>query len=400
MNATSHAAPSTSRLASEQRINAEDAARSQRIRQGILEAGNALRARHPWLEKHQNAIGMTIFWTSIAGILGTAWAYYAGMLVWYVAIPLAAFCMSLLHELEHDLIHMMYFRKNKFWNDFMLAGVWLFRPSTISPWVRRRLHIHHHKVSGTESDLEERGITNGEKWGLKRLLMTGDNMLAIYLRPFATYQMTRAFVHEVAKTKAEAHAITRENLLGYFPLGFINYALWHGFIAYYAGLFALGLFGIAPEAIALPVQNALAAAGLNVDVMATVQSVMSVVGFYVVIIAAPNALRTFCLHFVSSNMHYYGDVEKGNIVQQCQIWTTPWAIPLHLFCFNFAGTHAFHHFVVRDPFYIRQWLAPGLYPLMRANGIRFNDFGTFKRANRMYAAATLQTTPAIQKAAA
>ncbi|MDQ8038046.1 MAG: fatty acid desaturase [Pedobacter sp.] len=382
MNAASNAAPSTSRLASELRINAEDAARSQRIRQGILEAGNALRARHPWLEKHQNAIGMTIFWASIAGILGTAWAYYAGAIAWYVAIPLAAFCMSILHELEHDLIHMMYFRKNKFWNDFMLAGVWLFRPSTISPWVRRRLHIHHHKVSGTETDLEERGITNGEKWGVKRLLMTGDNMLAIYLRPFATYKMTRAFVREVSKTKEEAHSIARENVLGYFPLGVINYALWHGFIVYHATLITLGLFGIHP---AIP---------------AVLESVMSVVNFYAVVIAAPNALRTFCLHFVSSNMHYYGDVEKGNIVQQCQIWTTPWAIPLHLFCFNFAGTHAFHHFVVRDAFYIRQWLAPGLYPLMRENGVRFNDFGTFKRANRMHAKPVLRAVPAVQKAAA
>lgn len=231
------------RLPSEGRINPEDAARSHRIRQGILEAGNALRERHPWLEKHQNAIGMTIFWVSIAGILGSAWAYTTGVFAWYVAIPVAAFWMSLLHELEHDLIHMMYFRKDKFWNDFMLAGVWLFRPSTVSPWVRRRLHIHHHKVSGTESDLEERGITNGEKWGLKRLLMTGDNMLAIYLRPFTTYQMTRAFVRAVAKDKAEARAIARENILGYFPLGVINYALWHGFIVYHAAVFAAGLMG-------------------------------------------------------------------------------------------------------------------------------------------------------------
>ena len=358
------------RLPSEGRINPEDAARSHRIRQGILEAGNALRERHPWLEKHQNTIGMTIFWVSIAGILGSAWAYTTGVFAWYVAIPAAAFWMSLLHELEHDLIHMMYFRKNKLWNDFMLGGVWLFRPSTVSPWVRRRLHIHHHKVSGTESDLEERGITNGEKWGLKRLLMTGDNMLAIYLRPFTTYQMTRAFVRAVAKDKAEARAIARENILGYFPLGVINYALWHGFIVYHAAVFAAGLMGIE---VVLP---------------AAVDTIVHGVTLYVVAIAAPNALRTFCLHFVSSNMHYYGDVEKGNIVQQCQIWTTPWAIPLHLFCFNFAGTHAFHHFVVRDPFYIRQWLAPGLYPLMRENGIRFNDFGTFKRANRMGVPAT------------
>ena len=353
------------RLPSENRINPVDAARSQRIRQGILEAGNTLRARHPWLEKYQNTIGMTIFWISIAGILGSAWAYYTDTIAWYVAIPLAAFCMSLLHELEHDLIHMMYFRKNKFWNDFMLAGVWLFRPSTISPWVRRRLHIHHHKVSGTETDLEERGITNGEKWGIKRLLMTGDNMLAVYLRPFTTYRMTRAFVREVSKSKQEARKIARENTLGYFPLGIINYTLWHGFIIYHATLFVAGLVG------------------MDIAVPTLVQSIMQWVSLYAVTIAAPNALRTFCLHFVSSNMHYYGNVEKGNIVQQCQIWTTPWAIPLHLFCFNFAGTHALHHFVVRDAFYIRQWLAPSLYPLMRENGIRFNDFGTFKRANRL-----------------
>ncbi len=366
---------SQARLPSEQRINPEDAARSHRIRQGILEAGNALRARHPWLEKHQNAIGMGIFWISIAGILGSAAAYYTGFFAWYVAIPVAAFWMSLLHELEHDLIHMMYFRKNKFWNDFMLGGVWLFRPSTISPWVRRRLHIHHHKFSGTESDLEERGITNGEKWGLKRLIMTGDNMLAIFLRPLGTYRMVKAFIHAEAKNKEEAKVIRRENLTGYFPLGAINYTLWHGFIVYHVALFVLGLLGIHP---AIP---------------AAVQSTMSVVGFYVVTIAAPNALRTFCLHFVSSNMHYYGDVEKGNIVQQCQVWTTPWAIPLHLFCFNFAGTHAIHHFVVRDPFYIRQAIAPGLYPLLRENGVRFNDFGTFRRANRMNA----ESAPAIAK---
>jgi len=358
------------RLPSETGINPEDAARSQRIRQGILEAGNRLRARHPWLEKHQNTIGMAIFWTSIAGILGSAFAYYTGAFAWYVAIPVAAFWMSLLHELEHDLIHMMYFRKNKFWNDFMLAGVWLFRPSTISPFVRRRLHIHHHKVSGTESDLEERGITNGERWGLKRLLMTGDNMLAVYLRPFATFQMTRAFIRAQAKTRDEALAIARENLLGYFPLGLINYTLWHGFIVYHAVMIGTGL------------------AGVSLAVPAVVESAMFWVNFYAVTIAAPNALRTFCLHFVSSNMHYYGDVEKGNIVQQCQVWTTPWAIPLHLFCFNFAGTHAIHHFVVRDPFYIRQWIAPELYPLLRANGVRFNDFGTFRRANRLGTPAT------------
>jgi fatty acid desaturase len=356
----------STRLPSEQRINPEDARRSQRIREGILQAGDALRARRPWLEKHQSAIGMTIFLASSSAILATAYGYYAGVLAWYAVIPLAAFFMSLLHELEHDLIHSLYFRKQRFWNNAMMVGVWLFRPSTINPFVRRRLHIHHHKVSGTESDLEERGITNGERWGLKRLLMTGDNLLAIYLRPFQTRRMLKAFIQAQGDIGAEEKkAIIRENVRGYFPLGVINYAVWHGFIAWHTGVFLLGL------------------AGVTVTVPAAAEGLLAFVNFFAVTISAPNALRTFCLHFVSSNMHYYGDVEKGNLVQQCQVWTTPWAIPLHLFCFNFAGTHAIHHFVVRDPFYIRQWIAPGLYPLLRENGVRFNDFGTFRRANRL-----------------
>lgn len=354
------------RLPAEQRIDADDAIRSQRIRQGILAAGDALRARHPWLEHYQSAIGMGIFLVCIAAVVTTAWAYHAGAMAWYAVIPVAAFFMSLLHELEHDLIHSLYFRKHRFWNDVMMAGVWLFRPSTISPWVRRRLHIHHHKVSGTESDLEERGITNGERWGLRRLLMTGDNMLAVYLRPFATRRMLKAFIKAQGDIgAAEKKAIIRENLLGYFPLGVVNYAIWHGFIVWHAGVFLLGL------------------AGITLSAPAALEGLLAFVNFFAVTISAPNALRTFCLHFVSSNMHYYGDVQKGNIVQQCQVWTTPWAIPLHLFCFNFAGTHAIHHFVVRDPFYIRQWIAPGLYPLLRENGVRFNDFGTFRRANRL-----------------
>lgn len=355
---------SQTRLQSEERINAADAARIQTIRSGILTAGDQLRARHPWLVANQDRIGMGIFLASGAAILVNSWAFATGHLSVWLAIPLAAFFMSLLHELEHDLIHSLYFRKNPRLQNLMMAGVWLFRPSTISPWVRRRLHIHHHKRSGTESDIEERGITNGERWGLRRLLMTGDNMLAIYLRPITTYQMMRAFLRAEAKSAEEARQIRRENVLGYFPLGVINYAFWHGFIVFHGVSLLAGLLGH------------------PVTLTGSALVVERVVDVFVVCISAPNALRTFCLHFVSSNMHYYGDVEAGNIVQQCQVWTSPWVIPLHLFCFNFAGTHAIHHFVVRDPFYIRQAIAPSLYPLLRANGVRFNDFGTFRRANR------------------
>jgi len=39
--------------------------------------------------------------------------------------------------------------------------------------------------------------------------------------------------------------------------------------------------------------------------------------------------------------------------------------------------------VVRDPFYIRQAIAPRVLPIMKAHGVRFNDLGTFWRANRV-----------------
>ena len=43
------------------------------------------------------------------------------------------------------------------------------RPGTINPFVRKKLHLHHHKASGNADDLEERAITNGEPYGVKRL---------------------------------------------------------------------------------------------------------------------------------------------------------------------------------------------------------------------------------------
>lgn len=376
------------RLQSEGRINPVDAARSQRIRQGIMDAGDALRARHPWLVKHQDAIGMTIFAVSIAGILANAFAYYVGTIAWYVAIPVAALWMSLLHELEHDLIHSMYFRKSKFWNNFMMLGVWIMRPSTINPFVRKRLHIHHHKFSGTESDIEERGITNGTPWSLKRLLMVSDNMWSVALRPRETVRMMKAFVKAQApKTVEEKRKIVRENLLGYLPFGAIHYTLWYSFLIYHIAGFGLQFAGIN---LTVPVQVAslMQAAGIETALPVLMQNVMHVIDFLAVVYLAPNMLRTFCIHFVSSNMHYYGDVELGNIVQQCQVWTSPWTWPVQLFCFNFAGTHAIHHFVVRDPFYVRQAIAKELYPLLRDNGVRFNDFGSFKRANRLGETAT------------
>jgi len=57
-------------------------------------------------------------------------------------------------------------------------------------------------------------------------------------------------------------------------------------------------------------------------------------------------------------------------------------MPFQLFCFNFGATHAIHHFVVKEPFYIRHMTAKTAHKVMKEVGVRFNDIGTFRRLNR------------------
>lgn len=350
-------------------VTLSDAEKVAHIKKVVLQAGDDLRARHPWLKQHQDAIGATIMAVSLAGMVGMATLYYYGLIAWWLCIPMVAIFASLIHELEHDLIHLMYFRNKPWANNLMLWLGWLARPSTVSPFVRRDLHLHHHKHSGTETDLEERGITNGERWGIKRLIMTGDNMLAVYLRPKETFRMVRAYIAtKKPQNHAEFKTMAWEQRLAYFPLGNVYYLAWHGFLGYWA------VAGIA------------ALAGSPLQLSDTSQSAVNALNFLAVVWMLPSFLRTFCLHFISSNMHYYGDVEDGNILQQTQVLNPWWLMPFQLFCFNFGATHAIHHFVVKEPFYIRQWTAPTAHRVMREMGVRFNDTGTFRRANRFQAA--------------
>ena len=354
-----------------------DAEKAEHIKSTVLAAGVALRQRHPWL-RHQDAIGAGILVLSLLGMIASGSLYVQGLIHWWLCVPLTALFASFIHELEHDLIHLMYFRKTPWANSLMLALGWLARASTVSPFVRRKLHLHHHKFSGTESDLEERGITNGERWGLKRLLMTGDNMLAVYLRPLTMVKATKAYIKaQKPASLAEARAMGRQQLHAYFPLGNLYYLLFHTWVVSHALLFLLPLAGVT---VALP---------------AMAESLLAILDVFAVVYALPCLLRTFCLHFISSNMHYYGDVEARNVMQQCQVLNVWWLFPLQLFCFNFGSTHAIHHFAVKEPFYIRQWNARIAHQVMREMGVRFNDLGTFRRANRFHGATQARVeTPA------
>ena len=318
-------------------------AAAARIRDGVRQRSREIRDRHPWMQRRQSAIGLTLLTASFLGMVGCAALYATGALGTWTVIPAAAFFASIAHEIEHDLIHKCYFPTRRHVANAMLAIGWLMRPSTINPWVRRRLHLLHHRASGTAADIEERAITNGMPMGLRRLLVMTDGLFAgTALRPLP------------AGTR---RATAVRTFRAYFPLGFVHYGLLYTWLVVHAASVLAGAASGPP-------------------------SWMSTVDFLYVVWIAPNVLRTFALHFISSNIHYYGDVEEGDVVRQTQV-LDHWAFaPLQLFCANFGATHGIHHFHVPDPFWLRQLTAPVAHRLMKENGVRFNDLDSLRRANR------------------
>jgi len=327
------------------------------IRLAITLKGNQLRQQHPWLN-FQNALGLSLFLLSSICILLIAWFYINNLFPVYFAIPAIALCGSVLHEIEHDLIHWQYFKHNKPVHHLMMFLVWAFRPTSLNPWIRRRIHLLHHKTSGTASDIEERGIGNGQSFSSLRWLIMLDtftgNLIKIIVSPS----------HE----KKGLHIL--KILAANFPFPIVCAICWYSFLAIHLvnsiNIFAgLDVFGF----------------GLWFELWFEQQSsYISLLNTVVVIWVAPSYLRSFCLNFISSNMHYYGDVQT--LRQQTQVLNAWYFWPFQLFCFNFGSTHSIHHFVVGEPFYIRLLTVSAAHDVMRKQGVRFNDLGTFTRKNR------------------
>lgn len=340
-----------------------DKEKTKLIRQEISAAGKALKEKFPIL-KHQNAIGITIHLISTIMIVGASILYLKGILNIWILIPFNAIWMSILHELEHDTIHYMYFKKHKWIQDYMLGMGWILRPMTINPWFRRFIHFNHHRVSGTRTDVEERGLTNGEKWNFLRLIKIPDLIFGGLLR-MHTLRKDLKECYKSGELKVEdAIALKKINKLGFLPFGLPLHLIWYFFIIHYLVLGFTAVFGIqysSPQWI---------------------HEQFNWINPLVAILIAPNMLRQFCLHFITSNMHYYGDIESGNILQQTQILDAWWLFPFQLFCFNFGQTHGIHHFVVNETFYVRQFTSKRSIAIMKKLGVRHNDFGTFRRANR------------------
>ena len=289
-----------------------DELRTKIIRKEIQTASKEIRVKYPFLQ-HQNFIGFSIFIVSIAMILVLAVAYLQGRISAVVVVLSVAFWTSFLHELEHDLIHFMYFKKNKFIQNLMLLGVWVFRPMTINPWFRRDLHFHHHRVSGSKTDVEERGVTNGEKWGFKRLLTTADIFLGGVLRANIVRKDIIDAVKKGELPKEQALMFKKSKIYGMMPFTLALYFIWYFFLIHYSIHYISVFFHLGYESSAF------------------IQAQFKWINPLVAILIFPNLLRMFCLHFITSNMHYYGDVELGNIMQQTQVLNKWYLAPLHFF---------------------------------------------------------------------
>lgn len=324
-----------------------DAIAIANIQQAIRQADAELKQRHPFL-LNQNAIGLTICLVALFGMIFSGYAYIAQWIPAWACIMLSAFFASISHELEHDLIHRLYFRKNRFIQNTMMAIVWIMRPNTVNPWFRRNMHFNHHKVSGTKDDIEERVLGNGMAFSLKRIIISLDGFLSISLR-----------MKELSSMK------------GYHYLSFVSKG------APLAHLYVIGLYGF----LAFHLYDAFnlnETFGLSYSPL--LLQVIDVLSIVMVVWILPNLLRALCLHNITAALHYYGDVDS--LIKQCQVMNHWSLIPVQLFCFNFGATHAMHHFVVSQPFYLRQMVAKQVYPVMKENGVRFNDFGSILRANR------------------
>jgi len=320
--------------------------RARCIRVVIHSEEKRLRAKLPWLA-HQDFLGMSCFLGSLAMMACVAAYYLRGGLVWWLAVPLMALPISILHELEHDLIHNLYFRSRAWVQHLMFFVIWFCKLS-LNPWYRRGIHLKHHLVSGQKTDIEERLIGLGLPFGCLRLLVTIHPMGGLLLFP----------------------RIKRENpdfqplwlALLSVPTYTVFNVIWESFFGYTR--VQQGWAPVFDPSHLLPAWGWPWARDLAV------------------LLVLPNVVRQSCLVLMSSCSHYYGDIPERDIFFQNQILRNWMLFPFQLFCFNFGATHIIHHYVINQPFYLRQMVSPAVQAEMGRQGTRINDLGTFVRANR------------------
>jgi fatty acid desaturase len=329
--------------------NARDDSRTETkaIMLAIRDADRRMRDRFPVL-RHQTALGMGFVGLAYTAAAVSAWLFINGLIPAAACIMINAMAFAVLREIEHDLIHNLYFKGRRTLQNIVLFLIWPALGNVPSPLYRRKIHLQHHTSSGHEDDLEERLIGNGNGFGPLRWLTMIDTGLSTVFRG--------------RELKGIPGFNRSEFLRSLVPVNVIFYIMWLSFLGYHGATLAASLVGLALE---LPAWLAPAFSVLNV---------MAVVWLL------PNVIRQASLQVLSSSMHYYGDVEST--LQETQVLSKWYWLPLQLVSCNFGNSHAIHHFFVAQPFYLRELVRREAHAAMRRHGVRFDDVGTFSRANR------------------
>jgi fatty acid desaturase len=325
----------------------DDAARIRAITLTIKEADRQWRRRLPWL-RHQDAIGVAILAAIVAATTFSATAYLNGWLPWWACIALSAFSLSLARELEHDLVHNLYFRGRRFWQNAMMGLVWPLLGNLPHPWFRRDMHLLHHRTSGQTEDFEERLIGNGMKFGPLKILAMIEPGLAMWFRG--------------KELESIPFFDSRRLARACFPVVYIFHAILLSFAGWHAVQLVAGWWGASLSEI-----PGMAAAGRIIDAL-------------MVVYVAPNMVRQISVQILSSWMHYYEDVPSR--LHETQILNAWYFLPLNLFAANFGSTHAIHHFYANQPFYLRQLVARRAHAALHRYGVRYNDASSLLRGNR------------------
>jgi fatty acid desaturase len=307
------------------------------VLQALRDADAALVRRHAWLGR-DDAVAVVLWLGALGLAAGAATLWWVGPLPGVAAVPLIAFALSTLHELEHDLIHTLYFER-PWLRTLVLATIWVGKAS-LDPWSRGRLHRWHHAVSGQPEDIEERLIGLGLRWGPLRVLLS--------LLPAFSMVLVPSIRRAVLRLRKEGGRVPD-----------LRAPRWFALVKLVNNAFTLLPF--------------VAAGGwLAGAAWATPLLVLWVL---------PNTLRHLAIVVMSSNSHYTG-IARGRLVEQNQVLDHPLFLPLQLFCWNFGATHVVHHFLVQQPFWRRTLVMGQVRDVLLAHGVRRNDLGTFARANR------------------
>ena len=106
----------------------QEANKVKTIRDAIRAEDKRLRTQYFFLrDEWQDAVGSLIFLTAAFTWAFLSYSWYTGALSTPLLILGNALAISLLHEMEHDLIHDLYFKRSKAVQNAMFAFIWVIK---------------------------------------------------------------------------------------------------------------------------------------------------------------------------------------------------------------------------------------------------------------------------------